>query len=846
MHSSELRRTFIEFFKGKGHAFAPASPVVPQNDPTLLFTNAGMNQFKDIFLGEGSRDYTRAVNSQPCIRVSGKHNDLEDVGFDGTHLTLFEMLGNWSFGDYYKKEAIRWAWELLTEKLGFPKEKLYATVYKTDDEAMELWRSETDIRPDHILRFGEKDNFWEMGETGPCGPCSEIHIDLGADDGTPISADPVKGVNGSNDRFIELWNLVFIQYNRMPDGSLQELPAKHVDTGAGLERLLSYLQGVRSSYDTDLFKPIIERVAQLSGKPYGPGAEGVSHRVMADHIRTLVFSIADNVMPSNEGRGYVLRRLLRRALRYAGKLDIHEPVLYKLVPVVVEIMGPFFDHLPKRQAFIADMVKAEEESFLKTLDEGVRMFGDIAAAMKKSRRSTVSGEDAFKLYDTYGFPFDLTRVMAKEEGFAVDEAGFEAAMERRKAQSRKDSKLPGQRREEAVLSREDHDALVRQLTDLHHGEYRTVAMGGEARILSDAEEKRAMARHHTATHLLHAALREVLGDHVQQAGSLVDTDRLRFDFTHFKAMDATEIKRVEEIVNDKIRAALPVTIHHTTLDKAKALGAMALFGEKYDEGNVRVVTIPGFSTELCGGTHTQNTAAIEQLIILSESAVSAGVRRIEAIAGNETIRRHVDAVTAELKDRCLARLSRLDALAEALNRTGEHLTNGAALRKLDGLSVAELETREKEIIETIKTVEKELSRLKDKKAGSQVADLLEQATPISGSSCALLAQHLRDFDIPMMRVLADNLVSANPNLVVVLASEKEGKTSFLVKLAKNVPGGVVDASKVIETLTGVAGGKGGGRKDMAQAGGAEPAKTEQALKTAAARLNELFNAIPGA
>lgn len=509
--SKAVRQTFIDFFKSKGHTSVRPAPIVPANDPSLLFTNAGMNQFKDVFLGQGTRDYTRAADSQPCIRVSGKHNDLEDVGRDTSHLTMFEMLGNWSFGDYYKKEAISWAWELLTGVFGIPKEKLYITVYESDDESESLWKEVTDVDPSHVYRFGDKDNFWEMGETGPCGPCSEIHIDLGEGFGCVGSTEPGAwcGVNGDGGRFLEVWNLVFIQYERQKDGRLEPLPNTHVDTGMGLERLCAYLQGTTSAYMTDLFQPIIKQIETLSGKVYTDTLDGMSHRVMADHIRTLVMGIADNVMPSNDGRGYVLRRLLRRALRYAQLIGFKEPVLYKLVDVVVDSFADYYPHVQERRDFITQVVKSEEQSFLRTLESGLVLFEELAADMAEQGRTQIGGAEAFKLYDTYGFPLDLTQVLATEKGLSVDMAGFDTHLNAQREKSRKASKV--------------HDA---SFTD--------VPKGGEARLVKTPEERINMARHHTGTHLIHEALRRVLGDHVFQAGSLVDIDHLRFDFTHFQ------------------------------------------------------------------------------------------------------------------------------------------------------------------------------------------------------------------------------------------------------------------------------------------------------------------------
>jgi alanyl-tRNA synthetase len=779
IRSRDIRRSFIDFFvQKKDHMFVPASPVVPLYDPTLLFTNAGMNQFKDYFLGKGSHDWKRVANSQPCIRVSGKHNDLEDVGYDGTHLTLFEMLGNWSFGDYYKKEAIVWAWEFLTEVCQIPKQRLYATVYETDDEAIALWKSVTDIRHDHILRFGKKDNFWEMGDVGPCGPCSEIHVDTAPDSeiqvGPEIFADPILGVNGENQRFIEFWNLVFMQYNRLPDGTLEDLPAKHVDTGMGFERLTSYLQGKTSAYETDLFVPIIEEISRLSGVAYDPGEAGVSHRVMADHIRTIVFSISDNVLPSNDGRGYVIRRLLRRALRYATKLNFHEPVLYRLISVVVGIMGEFYPHLKEREVFVTQLVKSEEESFLRTLDAGVSRF----EAMAKGG-SVLSGDDAFKLYDTFGFPLDLTQLMARERGMQVDVEGFDAALQAQKDRSRKAAK------KEVYVADSDHAHVVSgELLpmDLHHAPIQGVARGGEARVVAGPDEKVTMARHHSATHLLQAALQQILGDHVRQSGSLVDTDRLRFDFTHFQAVTSEQLSEIERIVNQKISEDIPVEILSMGLEEAKAQGAMALFGEKYDVNQVRVVRMGGFSIELCGGTHVSHTGMIEQFRLVSEAAVAAGIRRIEAISG---------------KDRVAAYEADLQAKA---------------------LEQEQAEQKREEQKRLQKEAEKNMAA--DLKA--QLPGFLSRLEKISDTRFVL--KESSSLDMNGLKLLAELVTDSRPDAVVVLA----GEGVFVVKVGKQVAP-TVDAREILHSLISVAGGRGGGKPDMAQAGGVDQSKQKEAL-----------------
>lgn len=807
MKSSEIREKFIAFFIKKGHTFVKSSSVVPQNDPTILFTNAGMNQFKDVFLGQGARDYTRAVNSQTCIRVSGKHNDLEDVGLDTTHLTLFEMLGNWSFGDYYKKEAIAWAWEFLTQEMQLPETKLYATVYKTDDESIDLWKT-TSINPDHILKFAEKENFWEMGETGPCGPCSELHLDRGPEacdkPGTPHNC----AVNGDCARYVELWNLVFIQYNRLSNGSLEELPNKHVDTGAGLERITAYLQNTRSNYETDLFLPIIQTIETLSHVPYQDTPACMPHRVMADHIRTLVFAITDNVMPSNEGRGYVLRRLLRRALRYASKLNIHEPILYKLVDPVVAVLGGHFESLVQRQTFVKQVIKAEEESFLRTLESGLSQFEQTVDKIRASHAAVIPGAEAFKLYDTYGFPLDLTQVMAKELQLQVDTVGFDQALEEQREKSRKQVKL-------------------------HQANFKEVPMGGEARITHDPIEKLAMAKHHSGTHLLQAALRQVLGDHVYQAGSLVDIDRLRFDFSHFHAIPKETVRAIETLVNQKIQEGIEVEAFLKPLEEAKAMGAMALFGEKYED-TVRVIRMGDFSMELCVGTHVPNTRDIEQIKIIHESAVSAGTRRIEALAGKTLIEAYFEGKKEEIKTRIASKTIHYNTLLKEKESLGGAVTP-LSLSSLEG-TLEDLQRQEEALLSQLKDLEKDILSLKNKAAGQQTEGLLSQLKPLGGGLQSLIAL-VPQYDIPMLRTLSDNLIANRKQTIVILASQKEGQGHFLVKLSSDIQ--QIQAPAILQNLVQIAGGKGGGKNHMAQAGGASPEKLETALTQVRTYLQQL-------
>ncbi|NQY73593.1 MAG: alanine--tRNA ligase, partial [Candidatus Margulisbacteria bacterium] len=558
MRAREVRKAFFEYFREKQHTFVAPSPVVPRNDPTLLFINAGMNQFKNIFMGEENPLFPRAVNSQLCIRVSGKHNDLEEVGADTHHLTSFEMLGNWSFGDYGKKESISWAWELLTETFKLNKKNLYATVFETDDEAFSLWQQVTDISHEHILRCGKKDNFWEMAQTGPCGPCSEIHLDRG-----PEACDFVGDteghecrVNGDCARYIELWNLVFIQFDCQKDGQLKELPHLHVDTGLGLERLAAVMQNTLSVYETDLFWPIIQKIESLSNVSYDPGPDGMPHRVLADHVRTLVMAISDHVMPSNEGRGYVLRRILRRAARYGNKMGLTgKPILYQLVPDTIDIMKAYQPDIVKRKSFVQEVIKAEETAFMDTLDSGLERFECIAKEMLEKGKAVIPGTDAFKLYDTYGFPLDLTQILATERGLEVDSDGFEKCMIVQKKRSRKDTAIQQSESSASVSKGKDTMAPVRQDGDSPDStdtcilaEFRGAPGGGEARMPETETDRLQIARHHTVTHLLQAALRQVLGDHVNQAGSLVDTDHLRFDFSHFKTLTSEEKNKIDKLI----------------------------------------------------------------------------------------------------------------------------------------------------------------------------------------------------------------------------------------------------------------------------------------------------------
>lgn len=866
MTSKQIRESFIKFFEKYDHKFVRSSSVVPYDDPTLLFTNAGMNQFKNIFLGLEQRDYKRVANTQKCIRVSGKHNDLEEVGKDTYHHTFFEMLGNWSFGDYYKKEAIAWAWELLTEVWKLPKDKLWATVFREDDEAEKLWKQVTDINPTQVLRFDEKDNFWEMGEVGPCGPCSEIHIDLGPErcDKKHVTGHQCH-VNGGCARFIELWNLVFIQYNRDDDGSLKELPAKHVDTGMGFERIVSVLQRVGSNYDTDLFRPIIKHIVEISGKEYRQDELSVAHRVIADHVRALTFAIADGALPSNEGRGYVLRRILRRAARFARKLDLHEPMIYKLVPTVVDVMGEAFPEIKEKHQYIAAVIKSEEERFNVTLDRGIELFEKLTADLAARNITQIPGSEAFRLYDTYGFPIDLTRLMAEEKNMTIDENGFEVEMEQQRERSRAagkfdfeldinfeewenissgtDSKFLGYEQLEADASirllkrKEDYVYLVLDQTPFYGeaggqvGDQGEIVLDGfvlnventiryldriihiargflpdplpntqvKARVKRD--QRMSTARNHTATHLLQAALRQVLGQHVHQSGSLVTPFRLRFDLTHFERISPDQLKKIERIVNEKIWENIPLQIIHTTFDEAKKQGAMALFGEKYGD-QVRMIKIDDFSLELCGGTHVSATGQIGMFRIVSESSVAAGIRRIEAVTGEEAYRRSVE-------DREL-----IDSLSEVLNAPAEEFVH-----------------RVQSLLEQNKALEKELQQLRLQSSHQEVDQWIKQAKQVDHFSLVVKAVSLSSID--EFKQLGDVLRERIKSGIGVLGMILDGKVNFLCVITDDlIKQKNLKAGDIVKEVAAIAGGSGGGRPHMALAGAKEVDKFELALAEA--------------
>lgn len=868
MTSAQVRESFIKFFESKDHLFVRSSPVVPHDDPTLMFTNAGMNQFKAIFLGDNPKGWKRACNSQKCLRVSGKHNDLDVVGRDNYHHTFFEMLGNWSFGDYYKKEAIAWAWELLTEVWKLPKERLFATVYEDDDEAWQIWKDVSGLPDDRIMRFDAHSNFWEMGDTGPCGPCSEIHYDRG-DLATQMETfkDPILGVNGENDRYIEIWNNVFMQYERISDGSLIPLKAKNVDTGMGFERICAILQGKRSNYDTDVFTPIISKVAELSGVPYTDDENGTPHRVIADHIRAVSFAIADGALPSNEGRGYVLRRILRRASRFARLLGQKEAFIYKLVQVLADTMGEAFPEIRQRQAFVTEVIKSEEDRFIKTLDAGLERFEAIVTEMGSAK--VVPGDKVFVLYDTYGFPPDLTGILAEEKGLTIDEAGFEKCMEEQKERARANMKqgintmgtegwtqyseastnfvgyelsacetkvvryredkgvlsivletspfyaeMGGQVGDKGMLVSADLELSVFDTVKVNDtalcrakvvkGEANEQTMGGVFMATVDNERRMDIRRNHSATHLLQAALREVLGSHVQQQGSLVTPDSLRFDFTHFNAMTAEEIQKVEDIVNAKVMECLPVNTDVMGVDEAKASGAMALFGEKYGD-TVRVVKMGAageeFSKELCGGLHVSNSGNIGMVKIISESSVSAGVRRIEAVTGRG---------------------------AMTMLRAGAQIVN--ALRDRLRCKDAEVLDRIQQSFEKTQSLEKALQSVKLELATMIAGDVLNGGLDVMG-----VMLYVREFDMPedKYKELLDGIQNKlDKGAVAVIANKVNGAGSIAVIVGKDVQAKGIKAGDMVRDLAAACNGKGGGRPDRAQAGTREPEKISAAIKDA--------------
>jgi len=862
----QIRQDFLDFFAGKGHTIVPSASLVPGNDPTLLFTNSGMVQFKDVFLGAEKRSYVRAADVQRCLRAGGKHNDLDSVGYTARHHTFFEMLGNWSFGDYFKKEAIAWAWELLTEVWKLPKERLLVTVYHTDDEAYDLWHDMIGLPPERIVRIGDNkgapyasDNFWQMADTGPCGPCTEIFYDHGEH----IAGGPPGSPDEDGDRYIEIWNNVFMQFDRQPDGTLVPLPAPCVDTGMGLERLAAVLQHVHTNYEIDLFQGLIRQAAELTGTT---DLENKSLRVIADHIRACSFLIVDGVLPSNEGRGYVLRRIIRRALRHGWMLGVRQPFFHKMVGTLSELMGDAYPELPAARALVEKALKAEEERFAETLDSGMRIFDDVASRVVDG---VIPGADAFRLYDTYGFPVDLTADIARERGLSVDMAGFEAAMEQQRETARAAGKfasttglpadLVAQLSPTVFLGYEHLDAgglqVVALLKDgrpvasVHagdeavvildrtpfyaesggqvgdtgvlaeqgvefdvadtlkfagqfHGHVGRVAKGGlkvgDHVVASvDAARRASTILNHSATHLLHAALREVLGTHVQQKGSLVAPDRLRFDFSHFQPMTQAELAEVERRVNAQIRANSAAEIHHMGMQEALDFGAMALFGEKYGE-QVRVLKMGDYSTELCGGTHVGRTGDIGLFKLVGESGVSAGVRRIEAVTGQGAL----DYVADEER-----------RLAEAADLLGGNA--GEVVDKIRALTDRQ------------KKLERELETLKARAASSATSDLSGAAIDVGG--IRVLASRLEGFDAKALRDAMDRLKQQLGDAVIVLAGTADGKAA-LVAGVNGAATGRVKAGELLSHVAGQIGGKGGGRPDLAQGGGEDGPALATALQ----------------
>ncbi|MET3066289.1 alanine--tRNA ligase [Atlantibacter hermannii] len=860
--TAEIRQAFLDFFHSKGHQVVASSSLVPNNDPTLLFTNAGMNQFKDVFLGLDKRNYSRATTAQRCVRAGGKHNDLENVGYTARHHTFFEMLGNFSFGDYFKHDAIQYAWELLTGEQWFnlPKERLWVTVYESDDEAYEIWEKEVGVPRERIIRIGDNkgaafasDNFWQMGDTGPCGPCTEIFFDHG----DHIWGGPPGSPEEDGDRYIEIWNIVFMQFNRQADGTMEPLPKPSVDTGMGLERIAAVLQHVNSNYEIDLFRDLIQAVAKETG---ATDLSNKSLRVIADHIRSCAFLIADGVIPSNENRGYVLRRIIRRAIRHGNMLGAKDTFFYKMVGPLISVMGSAGEDLKRQQAQVEQVLKTEEEQFARTLERGLALLDEELA---KLTGDTLDGETAFRLYDTYGFPVDLTADVCRERNIKVDEAGFEAAMEEQRRRARESSGFGADYN--AMIRVEgasefkgyDHVELTGKVTALfvdgkavdqisvgeqavvilnetpfyaesggqvgdrgelqgngfaftvedtqkygqaigHIGKLtRGVLKVGEGVNAQVDEARRARIRlNHSATHLMHAALRQVLGTHVAQKGSLVNDKGLRFDFSHFEAMKPEEIRAVEDLVNAQIRRNLPIETQVMDLEAAKAKGAMALFGEKYDD-RVRVLSMGDFSTELCGGIHADRTGDIGLFRIVSESGTAAGVRRIEAVTGEGALAQ-VHAQNQQLQD-----------IAQLLKGDSQNLND-----------------KVRAVIERTRQLEKELQQLKEQQAVQESANLSSKAIEINGVK--LLVSELTNVEPKMLRTMVDDLKNQLGSTVIVLATIADAKVSLIAGVSKDVTDRV-KAGELIGMVAAQVGGKGGGRPDMAQAGGTDTQALPAAL-----------------
>ncbi len=877
-NAADIRRQFLDFFVERGHREVTSAPVCPQDDPTLLFTNAGMNQFKDVFLGTAKRDYTRAVDTQKCIRVSGKHNDLEEVGVDTYHHTFFEMLGNWSFGDYFKAEAIPWAWELLTEVWKLPKDRLWVTVFGGDEadglpidvDAERIWREQTDIPHDRILRFGKGDNFWEMGDTGPCGPCSEIHFDRGpADANRADGADRANGVNAGNERFIEIWNLVFMEFNRLDDGSLRPLPAKHVDTGMGFERITSILQKKHSNYDTDLFAPLFDTIAEVTGHRHGgtTSQQDVACRVIADHVRAVSSAVADGALPSNTGRGYVLRRLIRRAARYGRQaLGVEEPFLHRLAPVVGSIFEGVFPEIPARRDHVALILKQEEESFGRTLGRGLARFEDLAGRVKGR---VLPGAEVFDLYATYGFPKDLVELMARERGLEVDQEGWTKAESEHQAKSRSEGRfkqllsaeelegLPATRatyHDEAPACVATETTVEGLFRDAGAGERLVLAtspfypeaggqvgdcgvvealdgtfrfrvrdarkVGAVAVLLGESEGETARGaqvvarvdaaarertrKNHTATHLLHKALRIVLGDHVNQQGSYVGPDRLRFDLSHPTAITPEQVERIEEIVNENIVTNAPVATTLEDLDEAKARGVVALFGEKYDQ-RVRVVDVGGWSTELCGGTHVRAAGDIGPFVIVSESAIAAGVRRIEALTGPEAVR-------------WMQRQRRLvDQVARAL-KTGAD----------------DVPARVEQLQKQVKDARKKQQASSQADVSSALETVRSKLVDAGGVRTAVV--DLPELDVAALRELGGRAKALGPDLALVVFGREGERVPFLVLCEGGALERGLKAGDLAKEIGSILGGGGGGKPTAAQGQGLDPSAVGRAVEELSDRV----------
>ncbi|MGL6383411.1 alanine--tRNA ligase [Aeromonas caviae] len=870
MSTSEIRAAFLEYFRTQGHQVVSSSSLVPHNDPTLLFTNAGMNQFKDVFLGADKRAYHRATTAQRCVRAGGKHNDLENVGYTARHHTFFEMLGNFSFGDYFKQDAIRFAWEFLTGTLKLPKERLLVTVYATDDEAFDIWEKEVGVPADRIVRIGDNkgapyasDNFWAMGDTGPCGPCTEIFYDHG----DHIWGGPPGSPEEDGDRFIEIWNVVFMQFNRQADGTMEPLPRPSVDTGMGLERISAIMQGVHSNYEIDIFQALIKKAAEIVGTT---DLSNQSLRVIADHIRSCAFLVADGVMPSNEGRGYVLRRIIRRAVRHGRKLGATDVFFYKLAAELAVQMKDVAAELIAQLPLVERVLRIEEEQFVRTLDRGLLLLEDALANLGNAK--VIPGEVVFKLYDTYGFPADLTADVVREREIGIDEEGFKAEMEKQRARAKEASSFgvnyndvlkldfetpfTGYKQlsqntqvvgiykdgvevngliagEEAVIVLAETpfyaesggqvgdsgilkvDDGIFAVTDtqkagkaiIHKGylELGTLEKGAEVEAVVDGDRRQAIALNHSVTHLLHAALRQALGEHVTQKGSLVGAERMRFDFSHFEGLTMATIRRIEELVNAQIRANHEVATQLMGLEEAKSAGAMALFGEKYED-DVRVVRMGDYSTELCGGTHAKRTGDIGFFKIIAESGIAAGVRRIEAVTGKSAI--------------------------DLMHQLGEQIEEAAALVKGDQFSIAD---KVRQVLDKAKMMERELEQLKAKLAAQAGNDLLSQVIDINGQKVLVAA--LEGVDPKSLRGMLDELKNQMKSGVVLLATSSDGKVNLIAGVTNDLTG-KVKAGELVNLVAQQVGGKGGGRPDMAQAGGTQPEAVPAALQSVHSWLEE--------